>query len=210
MNRSKQHFSVLLSAVMSVCLLSACSNQNSNPPKVTNTDPAVTTTRNDAANGSTTTKAATKPVQPAGDLTLKIDTVKAKAGDKRVPVNISNTDNCGVSSGGLTVDFDEGILPIVKDETGLLYYKTTETWTQAISAGTTNLEDGMHRVAYAFFTQDRSDVKENGTLVTIYFDIPEDAKQGTTYNLILKSDQFKNATSAPINVTEENGAIVIE
>ena len=157
------------------------------------------------------TQTEAKPVQSQNaEVRLEVETVKAKAGQEGVPVKVSISKNCGLNSGGITIDHPAAIKPLVTDADGSLDYELAAEWESAMTAATTNENNSVHRIAFAFFAQNGKSISTEGTLFTCYFDIPADAKPGTEYKLDIEPNMFQKENAEVSLIDAVDGAIIIE
>lgn len=179
-------------------------------PDQPDTDAGKTEKPADNKDNSQTDAQTDPPPSKKYDITITAETVKAKAGQENVPVKVTVSNNRGVTNGGITIDYPADIRPKVTDENGTLSYKLGMDWISAMTAGTTNDTNGVHRLGFAFFSQDGTNITANSTIFTCYFNIPENAKSGTEYKLDLKPNMFQREGKIEISVEAIDGAIIIE
>ena len=141
---------------------------------------------------------------------LQVETVKAKAGQEGVPVKISIDKNSGLSNGGITIDHSAELKPQVTDSEGTLLFEVGSAWQSTMTAGTTNETDTVHRVAFAFFSENGKNINATGTVFTCYFDVPANAKPGTEYKLDIEPNKFQSEGNDVTLIDAIDGAIIIE
>ncbi|MBR3268507.1 MAG: hypothetical protein IKI58_07255 [Oscillospiraceae bacterium] len=148
------------------------------------------------------------------ELTISVDSVKAKAGQERVPVSLRLSGDSIFSTGGLTIDYNPknispSIRPVTLENSDNLSYKTGSNIEDTMTYGTINEADGNHLFAFAFFNQNGY-ISPEGELMTFYVDIPADAKSGTVYPLDLEIDAVKYGRTKTLSVKTIDGSITIE
>ncbi len=112
------------------------------------------------------------PVFSAENLTVK-------PGDKHVPVTISLTNNPGFSFVGIRLEYDAALKAAVTDDEGTGELTSGDALNGMLAVCTVSKKKPMLAVSAASAADNVSD----GALFTVYFDVPADAKPGTTYSL---------------------------
>ena len=167
------------------------------------TDAAATTaaaTTEAATTAAATTAAATTAAAEAdnkGDasaatvITVGTVTVKPGTASASVPVTISG--NVGFAGTGFKYTFDKALTfkSVKGDLIGSPVKSVAGNVVALTSAGS-------------------EDVKDNGTLYTLTFDLPKDAKAGDVFNIAGSLKQFANADTKDVAVKIVDGAIKVE
>ena len=167
------------------------------------TDAAATTaaaTTEAATTAAATTAAATTAAAEAdnkGDasaatvITVGTVTVKPGTASASVPVTISG--NVGFAGTGFKYTFDSKLTfkSVKGDLIGSPVKSVAGNVVALTSAGS-------------------EDVKDNGTLYTLTFDLPKDAKAGDVFNIAGSLKQFANADTKDVAVKIVDGAIKVE
>ena len=152
------------------------------------------------APAATTTAAATTAAAEAdnkGDasaatvITVGTVTVKPGTASASVPVTISG--NVGFAGTGFKYTFDSK-----------LTFKSVKG--DLIGSPVKSVADNV----VALTSAGSEDVKDNGTLYTLTFDLPKDAKAGDVFNIAGSLKQFANADTKDVAVKIVDGAIKVE
>ena len=164
------------------------------------TEAAATTAAAEATTAAATTAAATTAAAEADNkgnasaatvITVGTVTVKPGTASASVPVTISG--NVGFAGTGFKYTFDSKLTfkSVKGDLIGSPVKSVAGNVVALTSAGS-------------------EDVKDNGTLYTLTFDLPKDAKAGDVFNIAGSLKQFANADTKDVAVKIVDGAIKVE
>lgn len=132
--------------------------------------------------------------------TITVQSVKDCAGAK-VKLNVTISDNPGILGAKLTVNFDEA-LTLVSASSGEAFSDLTMT-------------QSGNLLPPCSFTWETLEINESnikdGTILTLEFQIPEDAEAGIKYPITLSCDyrDIVNVSFQPIDVAIVNGSISV-
>ncbi|MBR5371767.1 MAG: hypothetical protein IK130_06105 [Oscillospiraceae bacterium] len=150
-----------------------------------------------------TSAAAQTSVTVGKEFTVEGETVTVKAGAKKVAYTIKVHNNPGFASA--TVIMGYGSLKPVGDEKTHEAEYVSDIGKNAIITCMYNNDTQL--MAFAMLGQ--KDTKENGTLVTLYFDLPADAKAGSEYPISLTANECANNAGKKITPKIITGKIVV-
>ena len=137
--------------------------------------------------------------------TISIGVVHAKPGQKNVPVEVKLSNNPGFSVGGIQVFYDPALTPkINEDGTGV-----SEDG-PAVGKLATYCAVNTEKRIVAFGLLGAENSKENGTVFTCYFDLPDDAKSGSVYSLKTGIDAMRSAAGADLDIKLVDGEIRVD
>lgn len=142
--------------------------------------------------------------------TLSIGVIKAKAGQKSVPVSIKVSNNPGYSFCGVRLIYDKKLIPQADyeaDSNG-----NTPVYDVGPAAGRAMTECVLapenRIVAFGMISKD--ECTADGILFTAYFDIPADAASGTVYKLESGVERIVNGESEMLDFKLLGGEIRIQ
>lgn len=135
-----------------------------------------------------------------------LETVRAKPGQKDVPVSISIQENPGYMVCSVKLDYDAALSPKMTGEQYMNVFDQGDATKEAI--GTCAANPDKHLIAFTCMGQ--KDITANGVLFTVYFDIPADAAPGTVYPIKAQMNGFVNAAREELDIQAVGGSIVIE
>ena len=130
--------------------------------------------------------------------TIVIDRVEVEAGNTvRVSIDVRN--NPGIIGAVLSIDFDSE-LTLVGYEVGRAWNTLDFTRPSEFSNPCNFAWDGLYDADYS-----------DGTIITLIFEVPEDAEAGTVYdiNASYTYGNIVNADLALVDVEIENGAVIV-
>ena len=147
----------------------------------------------------------TLPENTYDGVTLVMDSISAKAGEKEVPVRVMLFNNPGYINCGVRIYYGEGLSPLCESE------DKTKCITGDASQGmmTVSAVDTAKRMI-GFASAGAQAATNDGMVITVYFDIPSDAKSGTFYPLTLDIQDFKATRTDQLDPTLIQGGIQIE
>lgn len=175
-------------------------------------DPAVISeSRTEESKAAQESKAAEKP-DIGSELTVGILPVTVHAGDKNVPVSVQIWNNPGFSAAGIQVFYDSKLKPVTI---------ASDNQFSDAPGGKCDLGDaaegflksclvGVEDHVIAFGGMAGQDSMEDGTIFTVYFDIPDDAPSGQSFDLTCVIDSISNAGKTKLNPKTYNGTITVE
>ena len=145
-------------------------------------------------------------------LTIGIPPVTAHAGDKAVPVDVKIWNNPGYNGAGIQILYDAALTPLQGTEVNEFsdapagkcdLGEAAEGFLKSCLIG---VEDHM----IAFGTMGGEDCTADGTIFTVYFDIPEDAPSGHSFTLSCVLDSISNDSKTKLSPVMLDGSITIE
>ena len=145
------------------------------------------------------------PYAVGSEPTISIGVVHAKPGQKDVPVEVKMTNNPGYAAGGIKVFYDPALTPKV-DEEGAGVSEDGPAVGKAATYCAVNPD--KHIVAFGLLGAENS--KEDGTVFTCFFDLPDDAKSGSVYSLKTGIDAMRSAAGADLDITLVDGEIRVD
>lgn len=145
------------------------------------------------------------PYAVGSEPTISIGVVHAKPGQKDVPVEVKMTNNPGYAAGGIKVFYDPALTPKV-DEEGAGVSEDGPAVGKAATYCAVNPD--KHIVAFGLLGAENS--KEDGTVFTCFFDLPDDAKSGSVYSLKTGLDAIRTATGADVPFQLVDGEIRVD
>lgn len=146
------------------------------------------------------------------EMTMYVEPVSAHAGDKSVPVSVSVKNNRGFAATGVQLFYDPALKPVKTGETSQISaipfakYQLGEQYKDFMS--TCMVGEEKHIVAFSAMHTENCTV--DGTLFTVYFDIPDDAKAGTQYAFQCNVDSMTDSTQQKMEIQTENAFLTIE
>ena len=146
------------------------------------------------------------PYKVGSEPTLSIGVVKAKPGQKNVPVSVKVTHNPGFAVGGIRVIYDAALTPKYDPETE----EGVSDPGPAAGKAMTYCAVGPENRIVAFGILGSSDCTADGIIFTCYFDVPDNASSGSVYKLETGVERLVNANSDPIDFKLVGGEIRIE
>lgn len=131
-----------------------------------------------------------------------VQTAKAKPGQSDVPVSVSIEHNPGILGLELSVEYDEDAMTLRSAESGeAIKDALTMTHSKGYASGCVFAWDGVEVKA--------EDVKD-GTILTLYFDITSDAKNGTYPITVQSEGTAVNNDLQEVAVSIHDGNVTIE
>ena len=168
-----QYLAAAFAAFSLALFLTGCSNSSSQTESSGSPAPAVTAESSSEAPKQNS--AAVKPAEIGSDLTVGILPVTAHAGDKAVPVPVQIWNNPGFAAGGIQLYYDRKLMPVTTESNNEFtdapggkcdLGNAAEDFLKSCLVGTEN-----HVIAFGCMGSVNS--TEDGTIFTVYFDIPE-------------------------------------
>ena len=190
--------------------LTGCSNSSSQTESSGSPAPAVTAESSSEAPKQN--NAAVKPAEIGSDLTVGILPVTAHAGDKAVPVPVQIWNNPGFAAGGIQLYYDSKLMPVTTESNNEFtdapggkcdLGNAAEDFLKSCLVGTEN-----HVIAFGCMGSVNS--TEDGTIFTVYFDIPENAPAGQSFSLTCVIDSLNDVEKNKLNPKTLDGCITIE
>ncbi|MBR3044623.1 MAG: hypothetical protein IKI45_09085 [Oscillospiraceae bacterium] len=200
-----------LAAVMAACSLAAFLSGCGNQPSAAE-DSAVSSSTAEASAESSEQPDADSQPEIGSDLTIGAASVTAHAGDKAVPVNVQVWNNPGYSACGIQLFYDTKLKPVTEKSDNEFsdspggkcdLGKAAEGF---MTSCLVNEED--HLIAFGALSGENN--TEDGTIFTVYFDVPEDAPSGQTFTFVTVIDSFNDETKTSLNPKTINGTLTIE
>ena len=131
-----------------------------------------------------------------------VDTVRARPGDKDVPVLVRITGNPGVLGLTLSVSFDENALTLKSAENGEAFRNVLSmSHSQTYGNGCLFTWDGLN--------VEQSDIHD-GTILKLYFDVSPDASAGVHAIAVRSGNSAVDNSLHNVVVTVQDGAIAVE
>ena len=124
---------------------------------------------------------------------LTVGEVSGKAG-QLIDVPIKLTQNPGVAIIGFNVNYDSSKMTLVTAELGDIF--------------TGNFDCNIAKVPYMFNVYDTNDKKNDGTLVTLTFEMKSDCPEGS-YDITLTGQEAFNIEEDDVELTLKNGKITV-
>ena len=133
--------------------------------------------------------------------TVKVGSVEAKPGEKRVAVPTSIENNPGILGMTLTVSYDESALTLVDSENGEAFHGILNmTHSRTYGSGCQFSWDGLDL--------SKKDVKD-GDILVLYFDVSDDAS-GASSLVPRMNGSAVDANLDEVSVVIENGSVVVK
>lgn len=200
-----------LAAIFAACALAFCMTGCSNQQSASAPDSVETSAESGSSSESVPLDYTVSTPDIGSDLTIGVGQITAHAGDKAVPVSVQIWNNPGYAVCGIQLYYDSKLKPVTEQ---------TDNQFTDLAGGKSDLgnaangfmksclvNEDEHMIAFGGMSGENS--MEDGTIFTVYFDIPEDAPAGQSFSLVTAIDSFNNLDKTPLNPKTVEGAIVI-
>ncbi|MBR4200686.1 MAG: hypothetical protein IKQ91_05360 [Oscillospiraceae bacterium] len=192
--------------LLTAALLSGCGTQNPDSTADTAENLAVQT-----AAPESSSDAPASETDAGTDPTIAVASITAKAGDRKVPVNIEFRNNPGYCGGGLQIGYDPALTPYTTGiEPGMEIPDAEYKPGPAADGFLTSCMVGEQVHLIAFGCMGTEDNTSSGTIFTCYVDVPEDAESGTQYKFTVNIDSLTSSESSKIDCKTEDGILTVE
>ena len=171
---------------------------------ISTSTPAATTAESAVSTETTSAQQTAQTSVTIGkEFTVEGETVTVKAGAKKVAYTVKLHNNPGFATASVIMGY--GSLKPVGDEKTHEAEYVTDIGKNAIITCMYNNDSQL--IAFAMLGQ--KDTNENGTLVTLYFDLPADAKAGSEYPISLTASECANNAGKKLTPKTITGKIVV-
>ncbi len=202
MNRS--FLSSALALLTAAALLTGCGNTGSNP-EISASEESGTVSDEPSAS-------ADKQPEIGSDLTIGVRSFTAHAGDRDVPVSVEIWNNPGYAAIGMQLIYDPLLKPITTND------KSEATEHPFAKCELGDAADGFmksclvgeenHLIAFGGMTTE--DLKEDGVIYTVYFNIPDDVPAGHEFTFACVMDSLNTSKKEHLSVKTVDGTLTIE